>query len=108
MTPKFQKRLKVLEDHPLVGEAVGRGLIGGVELVADKATRRNFDAKHGIANFCSARAQHHGLILRPLAGDRIAVCPPLIIDEAEIDELFDRYERAIAETLDHVTKNKLA
>ena len=29
MTPKFQKRLKALEDHPLVGEAVGRGLIGG-------------------------------------------------------------------------------
>ena len=108
MTPKFQKRLKALEDHPLVGEAVGRGLIGGVELVADKKTRRNFDPKHGIANYCGARAHHHGLVLRPLAGDRIAVCPPLIINDAEIDELFDRYEKALDDTLDHVTKGKLA
>ena len=36
--------------------------------------------------------------MRPLAGDRVAFCPPLIITEAEIDELFDRYERALVKT----------
>jgi 4-aminobutyrate--pyruvate transaminase len=108
MTPTFQKRLKALEDHPLVGETVGRGLIGGIELVADKATHRNFDARHGIAGFCGARCHHHGLVVRPLAGDRVAICPPLIINEAEINELFDRYGRALDDTLDHVTKNNLA
>jgi 4-aminobutyrate---pyruvate transaminase len=43
-------------------------------------------------------AQEEGLIVRPLAGDRVAFCPPLIITEAEIDELFDRYERALVKT----------
>ena len=38
-------RLKKLADHPLVGEARGVGLIGAVELVADKATKRPFDPK---------------------------------------------------------------
>ena len=108
MEPIFQTRLKALEDHPLVGEAVGRGLIGGIELVADKKAKRNFDTKHGVAGYCAARCHHHGLVVRPLAGDRIAVCPPLIINEAEINELFDRYSRALDDTLDHVTKNKLA
>jgi len=108
MEPIFQNRLKALEDHPLVGEASGRGLIGGVEVVADKAAHRNFDAKHGVGNFCGARAHHHGLVVRSLPGDRIAVCPPLIISEAEINELFDRFVRALDDTLDHATKNNLA
>ncbi len=107
MEPIFQTRLKALEDHPLVGEAVGRGLIGGIELVADKKAKRNFDTRHGVAGYCAARCHHRGLVVRPLAGDRIAVCPPLIINEAEINELFDRYSRALDDTLDHVTKNKL-
>src|SRR5580693_4065803 len=47
--PLFQARLKLLGDHPLVGEARGLGLIGGIELVADKATKRAFNPRHGVA-----------------------------------------------------------
>ena len=46
--PQFQARLQTLGDHPLVGEARGIGLVGGVELVADKATKRSFDPKAGV------------------------------------------------------------
>jgi 4-aminobutyrate--pyruvate transaminase len=96
--PRFQERLSALADHPLVGEARGMGLIGGVELVADKAAKRNFDAKKGVAAKCVGFAQGEGLIVRSLANDRIAICPPLIISEAEIDELFDRLARALDRT----------
>ncbi|MGZ5937153.1 MAG: aspartate aminotransferase family protein, partial [Rhizomicrobium sp.] len=52
-------------------------------------------------------AQEEGLIVRPLLGDRIAFCPPLVITEAEIGELFDRFERALKKSLDWATKEKL-
>jgi 4-aminobutyrate---pyruvate transaminase len=47
------------------------------------------------------------LNVRPLLGDRIAFCPPLVIDEAEIDELFDRFERALAKGLDWAKRENL-
>jgi 4-aminobutyrate---pyruvate transaminase len=96
--PQFQKRLSALADHPLVGEARGIGLIGGIEIVADKASKRQFDVKKGVAAKCVGSAQAEGLIVRSLASDRIALCPPLVISEAEIDELFDRLGRALDRT----------
>jgi 4-aminobutyrate--pyruvate transaminase len=96
---RFQARLSSLADHPLVGEAKGMGLIGGLEIVSDKATKAQFEVKQGVAATCVSFAQAEGLIVRSLSGDRIAVCPPLIITEAEIDELFDRLGRALDRTL---------
>lgn len=96
--PHFQARLNALGDHPLVGEARGIGLIGGIEIVADKASKRQYDPKVGIAARCVAFAQGEGLIVRSLAGDRIALCPPLIIEPHEIDTLFERLTRALDRT----------
>jgi 4-aminobutyrate---pyruvate transaminase len=105
--PQFQRRLSALNDHPLIGEARGIGLIGGMEIVADKQTKRQYDPKKGVAAKAVTFAQGEGLILRSLMGDRIAVCPPLIISADEIDTLFDRLERALDRTLDWVTAEKL-
>ncbi|MGL4728044.1 MAG: aminotransferase [Bosea sp. (in: a-proteobacteria)] len=99
VSPAFLARLNALAQHPLVGEARGVGLIGGIEFVKDKASRAQFDAKKGLAAKVVSFAQGEGLIVRPLAGDRIAFCPPLIISEAEINELFDRFERALAKAM---------
>jgi 4-aminobutyrate--pyruvate transaminase len=107
VAPLFQKRLKALEQHPLVGEAVGIGLIGAIELVADKKTRRNFEGAKQAGATLSGFAQAEGLIVRALLGDRVALCPPLVITEAEINDLFDRLERALARSLDWATKEKL-
>ena len=105
--PQFQQRLTALNDHPLIGEARGVGLIGGMEIVADKQTKRQYDPKKGGAAKTVTFAQAEGLIVRSLMGDRIAVCPPLIISPEEIDTLFDRLERALDKTLDWVTAEKL-
>jgi 4-aminobutyrate--pyruvate transaminase len=102
--PLFLARLKRVADHPLVGEARGVGLVAGVELVQDKATKKPFDPAKGVALKLSVFAERAGLIVRPLPGDRFALCPPLVISEAELDELFDRLERALAATLDWVRK----
>ncbi len=107
MAPHFQKRLRALAGHPLVGEAIGRGLIGAVELVADKATKKNFEPAKQVGATVARFAEEAGLIIRPLLGDRIAFCPPLVIDEAEIEELFARFDKALAKTLDWATKEKL-
>lgn len=95
-----QARLAALGDHPLVGEARGVGLIGSIELVKDKATRENFGPE--VAAFCSDACTRHGVMLRACAGTRVAFCPPLIIDEDQINTLFDRWALALDDTLEYV------
>jgi 4-aminobutyrate---pyruvate transaminase len=104
--PQFEARLRALSEHPLVGEARGIGLIGAVELVADKATKRGFDPKLGVTARCAQFAQDVGLIVRALA-DSVAICPPLVITPAEIDVMFDRLATALNRTLDWATREKL-
>lgn len=106
-SPKFQARLKALADHPLVGEARGIGMVGAVECVADKATKRSFDPKKAVGAKIVKAAEAEGLILRALGGDVIAICPPLIITEEEIDLLFDRLTIALDVTDGIVTREGL-
>jgi 4-aminobutyrate--pyruvate transaminase len=107
VAPHFQARLKALEAHPLVGEADGVGLIGAIEMVADKKSKRNFEAAKGVGTKCAQFCQEEGLIVRALLSDRIALCPPLVITEAEIDELFVRFTRGLDKTLDWARKEQL-
>ncbi len=97
----FQARLAALSEHPLVGDARGVGLIGAVELVADKAAKTPFDPSRGIGAYAMGRCEENGLIVRAL-GDTVALCPPLIITEAQVDELFGKLETALNETLQEV------
>ncbi len=107
VAPRFQARLKKLADHPLVGEARGTGLIGATELVADKKSKRSFAPTAGVGAACMNFAQEEGLIIRAMAGDVIGFCPPMISIESEIDEMFDRFERALAKTLAWVAQQGL-
>ena len=98
LAPRFQERLSALSKSPLVGEARGVGLIGALELVADKNTREQYPAELKIGATLAARALNHGLVVRALPGDVIGICPPLIITIGQIDELFDSLTIAVAET----------
>ena len=95
VTPRFQTRLHSLGDHPLVGEARGVGLIGAVEIVADKNSREQYPADVKAGAIVAEKIFEHGLIVRGLPGDAVATCPPLIIDDGQIDELFDKFERGL-------------
>ena len=105
--PQFQQHLKRLGEHPLVGEARGLGLMGGLELVADKRSKRAFDPKQGVAARCVRLAEEEGLIVRAVIGDTVTVCPPLIISADETDELFGRLARALDRTLDWAKRERL-
>ena len=93
----FQERLHRFADHPLIGETMGLGLVGAVELVADKDTRQPFEPAATVGPWLVAQAQERGLIIRAM-GDRVAFSPPLIISDAEIGEMFDRFGEALAVT----------
>ena len=96
--PRLQEAIRSYSRHPLIGDARGIGLIGAMELVRDKATKERFDPKAGVAAYLVRRAQQHGVILRNMPGDIIAFCPPLIISEAEIDEMMGCFAKALADT----------
>lgn len=106
LMPRFAERLTALRDHPLVGETRFKGLVGGVELVADKATRRPFDAKKTVALQATRFLENRGAILRAI-GDTVAVCPPMVITEAELDALFDRLQKALDDTEEWVRREQL-
>jgi adenosylmethionine-8-amino-7-oxononanoate aminotransferase len=90
----LQGRLAALRDHPNVGEVRGAGLIAAVELVADKAARTPaVDMAKRVTLLC----QDNGLIVRNVAGCALAVCPPLVITRAQVDELVDKLTLSISQ-----------
>ena len=94
ISPYFQNGLRRFACHPLVGEVRGVGLLGGIELVADKSTKAPFAPTQAVGAQVQALAQNAGLITRAM-GDTIAFAPPLIITEPEIDDLLDRFGQAL-------------
>ena len=88
VAPTFQTRLNKMLESNLVGEARGIGLIGALEIVKDKDTKENYDPYGKIGKQIAETCQKNGLIVRAI-GDVIALCPPLIIKENQIHEMFD-------------------
>jgi 4-aminobutyrate---pyruvate transaminase len=84
----FHDRLYALRDHPIVGEARGIGLLGALQLVKDKASRTAFAAEDGVGVVVQETALRAGVILHA-APDSVRLCPPLIISETEMAEMFD-------------------
>ena len=95
--PYLQKRLRELNDHPLVGEVRGVGLLGAIELVQDKATRKRYEGK-GVGMICRQFCFDNGLIMRAV-GDTMIIAPPLVITKAEIDELVTKARKCLDLTL---------
>jgi putrescine---pyruvate transaminase len=95
--PYLAKALKRLDAHPLVGEARSLGLIGAVEIVAQKGTNKRFTGKEGIAGpIVRDLCIRSGLMVRGIR-DSIVMCPPLIITEPEIDRIVSIIETSLNE-----------
>ncbi|MCU1776302.1 aspartate aminotransferase family protein [Pseudomonas sp. 14P_5.3_Bac1] len=95
--PYLQKRLRELADHPLVGEVRGVGMLGAIELVQDKATRKRYEGR-GVGMICRTFCFDNGLIMRAV-GDTMIISPSLVISKAEIDELVTKARQCLDLTL---------
>jgi len=95
--PTFLDGLERLAAHPLVGDARGCGLIGGIELVRDKVTRETHPASANLVAKLDENGRRNGIILR-IVGNRVALSPPLIISTGEIAEMFGRLTLTLDET----------
>ena len=104
--PYLQGKLQALAAHPLVGEARGVGLIGAVQIVADKASRAPLPAAAGIGPLIQQSAMDRGVLLRATP-DAVYICPPLIITKAEIDELMDALSAALDDGYAEATRRRL-
>ena len=102
----MQSKLREFSEHPLVGEVRGRGLIAAVELVANKQRRQSFvGGKVGAA--AKQYSQDNGLLIRAVSGNSLAFCPPLIITRDQIDEMIEKFSKALDQTLDFARKQSL-
>ncbi len=101
LTPAFEAGLARLAEHPNIGEWRGKGFMGALEMVKDKATKTSFDPKVAISERIANRCIDEGLICRPL-GQGIVLCPPFIITEAHLDEIFAKLERAMTDVFAEV------
>lgn len=91
----LQRRLQDLRRYDIVGDVRGLGLLGGVELVKDRETKELFDASVGAARRVWLAALERGVIVRAIAGDVLAISPPFVISEEQIDTIVDVLGEAI-------------
>jgi adenosylmethionine-8-amino-7-oxononanoate aminotransferase len=84
-------------DHPHVGDIRGRGLLLGMELVRDRATKSTFDPQLMLWGSVQRQAMDRGLICYPMGGtadgmngDHILLAPPFIIDDGHVEEIVDK------------------
>ena len=92
--------------HPNVGDIRGRGLFRAIELVEDRASNRPFDTAHKVNVRLKKAALDAGLMCYPMGGtldgvqgDHVLFAPPFIIEEKQLDELVEKFSRALAATL---------
>ncbi len=82
--PKFAEVFSGLSDHPLVGEARTKGLLGAIELVPNKPARDRFANYGDVGTLCRDISFQHGLVMRAVR-DSLILSPPLVITHDELD-----------------------
>ena len=103
VAPTLKAALQRFEDHPLVGEVRHVGLLGALEIVADKGGKRPFAPEHEIGERIVQAAYARGLITRPI-GDAVIIAPPFMITGAQIEELMATLGAVLDEIADAATR----
>jgi putrescine aminotransferase len=101
--PYLKSRWMDLADHPLVGEVRMVGLLGGLELTPDRATRARFEKFDDVGSICRDFAYARGLILRA-TGSTMLTAPPYVLGESEADTLVDIARAALDDTQDELKR----
>ncbi len=99
VAPCFAAGLEALREHPLVGDARHRGLLGALELVSDKASKRGFDAALGLPERIFAAAYRNGVVFRCFGDGILGFAPALSYTEADFEQLFVRLKKTLDEVL---------
>jgi len=101
IAPYLQKRMREFENHPLVGEVRGEGLLVGVELVKNKEKKELFDPVGKVGNICKDHCINNNLIMRAVR-DGMMCSPPLTISKDDIDKCVERLKIALDATLEDI------
>ena len=109
--PYLKEEWLKLADHPLVGEARIKGLMGAIELCANKETRERFSSEGrftsldeiSAGSLCRDLSINNGLVMRAV-GDTMIIAPPLIINQEQIDELISKTSKTLDDTLAAINK----
>lgn len=92
----FAKRLAEFKGHPLVGDVRSMGLLGAIEIVADKTTKAKFTADKNVGARLAKAGYDNGLIFRAFPDGVMAFAPPICITESEVDLLIERIAKTLA------------
>jgi adenosylmethionine-8-amino-7-oxononanoate aminotransferase len=95
----FAAGLDALRSHPLVGDSRHRGLLGALELVSDKASKRGFDASLGLSDRIAATAYRNGIVFRAFGDNILGFAPALTYTEAEFELMFARVKKTLDDVL---------
>lgn len=92
----LEKLRAVTADHPYVGDVRGAGLMIGVEYVANRETRKLFDATLGAHKIVAGKCMAEGLVSRALPFIEVmSFSPPLVFSKGDADEAVEKYSRAL-------------
>jgi putrescine aminotransferase len=97
LAPYLASRWKTLGEHRIVGEARTRGMVGALELVADKRTRARFTPKGRAGEIARDLAVRNGVVMRHV-GESLIIAPPLVITRPQIDELVEKARKTLDDT----------
>jgi len=105
IAPLFQSRLReAFAEHPLVGEVRGAGLLAAVELIKDKSAKEPFDLASKIGSRLAAKLMNEGMINRGVVNS-VCFSPPLVINEADVEEMVTKFDRALGAVAAELTAN---
>lgn len=96
----FEEGLQATLRHPLVGDARSRGLLGALELVSDKSTKKGFDAALQLPERIAKAGYDNGLIFRAFGDNILGFAPALCFTPAEFEQMFERLNRTLDAVLD--------
>jgi adenosylmethionine-8-amino-7-oxononanoate aminotransferase len=99
VAPHFAAGLDALREHPLVGDARHRGLVGALELVSDKSSKRGFDPALALPDRLFSAAYRNGVVFRCFGDGVLGFAPALTFTEAELEQLFVRLHRTLDDVL---------
>jgi adenosylmethionine-8-amino-7-oxononanoate aminotransferase len=97
---RFDAGMAAIAEHPMVGDTRGRGLLGAIELVTDKATRERFDPSLKLPDRLFAKGYANGVIFRSFPDNIIGLAPALCASDGEMDEIFARITRTLDDLLE--------